>query len=362
MKLAPIAAHLRADTRCELTVCGAAVHGRVFEPWAEEVGLTVDRSIDISDREVSPRQLAGLVRKVFGVVLGECRPDLVLLQGDETTAMAAAEVTLLQDVCVAHVEAGLRSGVLATPWPEEGNRREIGRMATWHFAQAAVGVENLLKENQLPTRVFLTGNPGIDRSLEQRRRILAGRVGAMDVGLAAGDYILATLHRREGWQGGIAAICEGLRDLLEQDPGLHLVLPLHPDARVRDQVYRVLKNHPRVRLPDPLQAAAFARLLAGAALVVTDSGTVQEEAPLYGRPVLVARDATEHPELLERGYGQLVGFDRDLLVAAGTDALARGPLPPVSLYGDGRAAERIAGILLRGRTEIPDPEPLVKLG
>ncbi len=356
-------ARLRAEPRCDLTVCGATVHGRSHLPWSGEVGLTLDRSIEISDREVSPRQLAGLVRKAFGGILGEIRPDLVLLQGDDTPAMAAAEVALLQDVPVAHVEAGLRSGVLATPWPEEGNRREIGRMATWHFAQARAGVENLLKENQLPTRVFLTGNTGIDRSLEQRRRILGGRVGAAELGLPANvKYVLSTLHRREGWQGGIAAVCEGLRDLLKQEPELHLVLPVHPVARVRDQVFRVLKGHPRVALPDPPSAASFARLLAGAALVVTDSGTVQEEAPLYGRPLLVARDATEHPEVVDHGYAQLVGFDRELVTVAGQDALARGPLPPVSLYGDGRAAERIADILLRGRTELQDPEPIVRLG
>jgi len=356
-------ARLRAEPRCDLTVCGATVHGRDHVPWAEEVGLDLDRSLVISDREVSPRQLAGLVRKAFGGILSEFKPDLVLLQGDDTPAMAAAEVALLQDVPVAHVEAGLRTGVLATPWPEEGNRREIGRMATYHFAHSRTGVENLLKENQLPTRVFLTGNTGVDRSLQQRRKILAGRGGAADVGLAAGvKYILATLHRREGWQGGIATVCEGLRDLLEKDPQLHLVLPIHPDARVRDQVQRVLKGHPRVFLPDPPSAMSFARLLAGAALVVTDSGTVQQEAPLYGRPLLVARDATEHPEIVDHGYGQLVGFDRGMVAAAGSDALARGPLPPVSLYGDGRAADRIADILLRGRTELPDPEPLVRLG
>ena len=327
------------------------------------MGLVLDRDIVVSDREVSPRQLAGLVRKAFGGILGECKPDLVLLQGDDTPAMAAAEVALLQDVPVAHVEAGVRSGVLATPWPEEGHRREIGRMATWHFAHSRAGVENLLKENQLPTRVFLTGNPGIDRCLEQRRRILAGRVGGADIGLPSGTkYILATLHRREGWQGGIATVCEGLRDLLGRDPELHLVLPIQPDARVRDQVVRVLKGHPRVRMLDPLGAAIFTRLLAGAALVVTDSGTVQEEASLYGRPLLVARDATEHPEIIDHGYGQLVGFDRGLVIAAGADALVRGGLPPVSFYGDGRAAERIADILVRGRTELPDPEPLVRLG
>ncbi len=356
-------ARLRSEPRCELTVCGAGIHGRDHLPWAKEVGMALDRSLEVSDREVSPRQLVGLVRKAFGGLLSEIKPDIVLLQGDDTPAMAAAEVALLQDVPVAHVEAGLRSGVLATPWPEEGNRREIGRMATWHFAHAKAGVENLLKENQLPTRVFLVGSTGTDRNLEQRRRILAGRVGAADVGLP-GDtkYILATLHRREGWQGGIAAVCEGLRSLLKQIPELHLVLPIHPDARVRDQVLRVFKAHPRACLPDPLTATSLARLLAGAALVVTDSGTLQEEAPLYGRPLLVARDASEHPELSDHGYGQLVGFDKDLIVAAGTDALARGTLPPVSLYGDGRAAERIADILLRGRTELPDPEPLVRLG
>ena len=339
------------------------IHGRPLAPWLGEVGLVPDRDLEISDREVSPRQLAGLVRKAFGGILSEFKPDIVLLQGDDTPAMAASEVALLQDVPVAHVEAGLRSGVLATPWPEEGNRREIGRMATWHFAHSKAGVENLLRENQLPTRVFLAGNTGIDRSLGQRRKILAGRPGAVEFGLPAGvKYILATLHRREGWQGGIATVCEGLRDLMEKDQEVHLVLPVHPDARVRDQVNRVLQGHPRACLPAPPSAASFARLLAGASLVVTDSGTIQEEAPLYGCPLLIARDATEHPELEEHGYGQLVGFDRGLVVMAGADALARGPLPPVSLFGDGRAAERIADILLRGRTELPDPEPLVRLG
>ncbi len=319
--------------------------------------------MEVTDREVSPRQLSGLMRKAFGAILGECKPDLVVVQGDDTPAMAAAETALLQDIPVAHVEAGLRSDVLGTPWPEEGNRREIGRMATWHFAHSAAGVENLLKENQLPTRIFRTGNTGIDRALKLRRRILAGKTGAMDVGLPAGArYMLATLHRREGWQGGIAAVCEGLRKVIDQAKDLHLVLPVHPDSRVRDQVHRVLKGHPRVCFSAPPSATVFARLLASAVLVVTDSGTVQEEASLYGKPVLVARDATEHPELLEHGYGLLVGFDRSLIASAAADAIARGPLPSVSLYGDGRAAERIADVLLRGRTELPDPAPVVRLG
>lgn len=339
------------------------VHGRPFLPWSEEIGLTLDRTVEVTDREVSPRQLSGLMRKAFGAILGECKPDLVLVQGDDTPAMAAAETALLQDIPVAHVEAGLRSDVLGTPWPEEGNRREIGRMATWHFVHSDVGVENLLKENQLPTRIYRTGNTGIDRGLELRRRILAGKTGAMDVGLPTGArYMLATLHRREGWQGGIAAVCEGLREVIDQTGDLHLVLPVHPDSRVRDQVHRVLKGHPRVCLPAPVSATVFARLLAGAALVVTDSGTVQEEATLYGKLVLVARDATEHPELMEHGYGLLVGFDRSLIASAAADAIARGHLPSVSLYGDGRAAERIADVLLRGRTELPDPDPVVPLG
>ena len=339
------------------------VHGRPYLPWSEEIGLTLDHTVEVTDREVSPRQLSGLMRKAFGAILAEFNPDLVLVQGDDTPAMAAAETALLQDVPVAHVEAGLRSDVLGTPWPEEGNRREIGRMATWHFVHSAAGEENLLKENQLPTRIFRTGNTGIDRALELRRRILVGKTGAMDVGLPAGArYMLATLHRREGWQGGIAAVCEGLREVVEQAGDLHLVLPVHPDSRVRDQVLRILKGHPRVCLPAPLSATVFARVLAGATLLVTDSGTVQEEAPLYGTPVLVARDATEHPELLERGYGLLVGFDRSLIASAAADAIARGPMPSVSLYGDGRAAERIADVLLRGHTELPDPDPVVPLG
>jgi len=358
-----VLARLRSSPRCRLTVCFAEVHGRRLEPWAGDAGLAADRVVPVSDREVSPRQLAGLVRKAFEPLLEELRPDVVLLQGDDTPALAIAEVALLREVPIAHVEAGLRSNLLASPWPEEGNRREIGRMATWHFAPCETAAQNLLRENQLPSRVHRVGNPGVDGSMELRRRVLARpEKGAGEASLPAGaPYVLATLHRREGWQGGIAAACEGLRELLERQPSLHLVMPLTPNPRVVDQVHRILRGHPRVRLTDPLGAEDFARLLARAALVVTDSGSVQEEATLHGRRLLVVRDVTDRPEIVEQGYGQLVGFNRVLIASAGVDALALGPLPPVSLYGDGRAAERIADVLLLGRSELPPPPPVVPL-
>jgi UDP-N-acetylglucosamine 2-epimerase (non-hydrolysing) len=292
-----------------------------------------------------------LSRTVTGVgeLLESHRPRAVLVQGDTTSAFGAALSGFHHGIGVGHVEAGLRSHDMALPFPEEMNRRSISVVARWHFAPTEGAARNLAAEG-ITSGVTVTGNTVVDAL-----RHVVEHEGGVPPDLAAfagaGPYLLATSHRRESWEVGIANVADALAAVLEAEPSLRLIFATHPNPLARQPVLEVLGNHPRARIVDPLDYPVFLRLLAGALLAVSDSGGVQEEGPTLGIPVLVTRSVTERPEGLEAGAVRLVGTDRDAVLretmSLVRDPTERGRMASAgrAIYGDGRAAGRIADVL-----------------
>jgi UDP-N-acetylglucosamine 2-epimerase (non-hydrolysing) len=282
-------------------------------------------------------------------VTKEWRPDLILVQGDTASVFLGALVGFFEGIPAGHVEAGLRSGDLRRPFPEEGFRRMAGVLARLHFAPTEGARENLLREGVPPAWIHVTGNTVVDALLE-----IAGRTQVPDnpvlrrlLAREGRPFALLTAHRREAFGEPLERILGGVRTLAEAHPELEILYPVHPNPHVRQAARRVLGDHPRIHLEAPLGYRDLVAALRGAALVLTDSGGIQEEAPTFGTPVLVLREVTERPEGLEAGLARLVGFDPDLLVReAGTllreEPEAREARRGRNPYGDGRAGERIA--------------------
>jgi UDP-N-acetylglucosamine 2-epimerase (non-hydrolysing) len=301
--------------------------------------------------------LNGVASKIIASlddVIVQERPDRVLVRGDTTTASAAALAAFNRHIPVAHIEAGLRTRDLQHPWPEEANRRVVDVVADLLFAPTPQSKANLAAE-VLAGRVYVTGNTVIDALLSVTRRIDGDAVlrAQLDERLhyvdPAKQLVLVTGHRRENFGAGFANVCAALAEIATRDD-VQIVYPVHLNPNVREPVLDALREVRNVQLVDPLDYASFIRLLQRSALVLTDSGGVQEEAPALGKPVLVMRDVTERPEALEAGTVQLVGTDRRTIVAAVTqlldDPAARRAFERrINPYGDGHAAQRIAAAL-----------------
>jgi UDP-N-acetylglucosamine 2-epimerase (non-hydrolysing) len=284
-----------------------------------------------------------------GEVVEKTRPDWVIVQGDTTTAFAGALAAFYQKVRVAHVEAGLRTGNLYSPWPEEANRKLVGQLAALHFAPTELSRRNLIAEGVPEARVSVTGNTVID-ALQWVSRKLDGQQAEL-VGDRFSDLrvdrrlILVTAHRRENFDGGLSRMFEALRQVAERGD-VEIVYPVHLNPNVREIARNVLGRHPAIKLIEPLDYPAFVYLMKRAYLVVTDSGGVQEEAPGLGKPVLVTRDTTERPEAIEAGTARLVGTSKDALVEAVFELLDnpsayKSMANATNPYGDGTAAQRI---------------------
>jgi UDP-N-acetylglucosamine 2-epimerase (non-hydrolysing) len=307
-----------------------------------------------------PRQaLADVTARIVegtAKVIADVRPEYVVVQGDTATAFSAALAAYYARVRVAHVEAGLRSGDRDTPFPEEANRRLVDQLADVLFAPTAAAARTLAAEGHHASRVHVTGNTVVDALLAARaevRRRAIGIPGVPDGALDGRRILLVTAHRRESFGAPLRAICRGVRRIVRSEPDVVAVFPVHLNPEVDGTVRRMLGAEPRVLLLPPLPYLGFVALLDRATLVLTDSGGLQEEAPAFGKPVLVLRDVTERPEGIEAGIARLVGTDPDR-IASEAGALLRDPaalermsgIP--SPYGDGLASARIATILERG--------------
>lgn len=347
IKLAPVVLAARASDDVEPVVLSTGQHREIFQDILDLYGFEADLQADVMRHGQSLSQLSARCMREFEPLLAEADPDIVVVQGDTTSAAMGALSAFYAGVPVWHVEAGLRTSTPRLPFPEEMNRRLIGRLTQVHLPPTAIARENLLAEGIAEHAIVQTGNTGIDALL-----IAVGmRDGFEDAGLAAitdgdGPLVVATTHRRENWGEGIQRIAGALADLLDRFPELRVVHAAHPNPSVRADVEAVLGDHPRALIPGPVGYGDFARLLSRATIIISDSGGIQEEAPSLGVPVLVAREETERVEGVAAGLSRLVGSDRELIVEEGVrlltdpdarEAMRTGENP----YGDGRAAERI---------------------
>ncbi|MFN8474178.1 MAG: UDP-N-acetylglucosamine 2-epimerase (non-hydrolyzing) [Anaerolineae bacterium] len=351
IKLAPVVRQLEATPSIESRVCVTAQHREMLDQVLALFQITPHYDLDVmrpaqSLAEVTSRVLIGL-----DDVMREARPDWVLVQGDTTTAMAAALGAFYHGIRVAHVEAGLRTGNKRHPFPEEINRRIVSVVGDLHFAPTEVARHNLLREGIPPQTIVLTGNPVIDALLE-----VADRSYAWDGGPLAGvprdrRIVLVTAHRRENFGRPIRDICAALRCLVERYPDVQIVYPVHLNPNIQAPVYELLGKVGGVTLLPPLDYLPLVHLMKAATLVLTDSGGLQEEAPSLGKPVLVMRETTERPEAVDAGTARLVGTNTDRIVAevsrllddtAAFEQMARAVNP----YGDGRARFRIVDALV----------------
>ncbi len=340
-------------------VCVTGQHRELLDDVLDLFGIVPEDDLDVMRARQSPTGVAAEILRGLEPVLANERPDWVLVQGDTTTAAAAALAAFYAGARVGHVEAGLRSHEHREPFPEEVNRRLVAVTADLHFAPTDCARRNLLREGVAPESIVLTGNPVID-ALEHVRGLPPASLPRL-AGLAAGERIvLLTAHRRESFGAPLERICAAVDELTRRFPDVRFVYPVHPNPSVRAVVTQAFAENPRVTLLEPLGYHELVTLLDRCWLVLTDSGGLQEEAPSLDKPVLVLRDVTERLEGLEAGTVRLVGTDVSRIVEEAT-ALFASPgeyalmSEAVNPYGDGRAAERIVAALL-GQT-IADAAP-----
>jgi len=341
IKMAPVVLRLREEPdRFDVRLCATAQHRQMLDQVLRLFDLAPDVDLDVMRPNQSPNEVATRLFAAFDPVLVSLRPDRVLLQGDTTTAMCAALAAFHRGVPVGHVEAGLRTGDLTQPFPEEMNRRVTDLVCDRHFAPTRRAADALASEGIAAEKIFLTGNTVVDALLS-----IARRLGPVE----EENLVLITAHRRESFGEPLSRIVGAIGRLAREFPETRFVHVVHPNPNV---LAAVEKNRglPNVELVEPLDYEAFVRILLRARLVLTDSGGLQEEAPTFGKPVLVLREKTERPEGVEAGAALLVGTDAERIFSEAAALLAAGPggpgrRRPVNPYGDGRAADRIARIL-----------------
>ncbi len=341
IKMAPVHRALAASGACRPVLVSTGQHRELLDTALRPLELSPDHDLEIMVPHQTLNGVASRVLERLPPLLDRLRPDVLLVQGDTTTAFAAALAAYHLRIPVGHVEAGLRTYDHDHPFPEEANRQLLDRVATWCFAPTALARENLLAERIAPERVLVTGNTAVDS--------LLWAVGRSTARCPEGT-VLVTLHRRESFGEPLRDIALGLRDFLEQTPAARALWPVHPNPNVARVFDELLAGCPRLERAAPMEYVAFTGVLAGCRLVLTDSGGVQEEAPSLGKTVLVARETTERPEALAGGRNRIAGRSRegirDALAAAWREPPYDGPIPAPNPYGDGRAAERIVEAIL----------------
>jgi UDP-N-acetylglucosamine 2-epimerase (non-hydrolysing) len=354
IKLAPVAIALQQQPeRFSARIVTSGQHGEICRSALGAFGLTADIALELEAMDRSLAGLAGNALRLFGRHVAESPPDLFVVQGDTTTAMAAALAGFYAKIPIVHVEAGLRSGDLANPFPEEANRKVIDAVSTILLPPTPAAQENLLRAGFDAQRCPVTGNTVVD-ALQMLCSAYPPVLDGSGIGedeLEGRRLIIVTTHRRESWGAGIEAICGAVRDIAERHKEYLLIaLPVHPNPNVSGSVRRLLGGHPCIKLLPPLDYLAFLSLMRRAYLIVTDSGGIQEEAPSLGVPVLVIRKTTERPEAAEAGLARVIGTDPIAIVEHTEELLNnrqkhRLMVAGVNPFGDGRASERIAEVL-----------------
>ena len=356
IKMAPLVHALARDPHFEAKVCVTAQHREMLDQVLKLFSIVPDYDLNIMQPGQGLTEITCRILEGLKPVLESFKPDVVLVHGDTTTTMAASLAAFYQRIPVGHVEAGLRTGDLSSPWPEEGNRTLTGHLATYHFAPTETSRQNLLRENIADNLIRITGNTVIDALFWVRDRVLSDEALRNELTqrypfLANGKkMILVTGHRRESFGRGFEQICHALAEIAANNPDVQIVYPVHLNPNVSEPVNRILGHVENVMLIEPQDYLPFVWLMNRAWLILTDSGGIQEEAPSLGKPVLVMREMTERPEAVSAGTVCLVGTDSQRIVNEVTrllhdesawQAMSRAHNP----YGDGQACHRILSAL-----------------
>jgi len=365
IKLAPVIEYMKSQTDFRVTVCLTSQHKELLRQVTEFFDIREDIDLDIMLHDQSLEHITAAVLTKMKDVLEAARPDILLVQGDTTTVFASSLAAFYSRVPVAHVEAGLRTFDKFSPFPEEMNRTLTASLSDLHFAPTHIAAENLLREGRDENSIFITGNTVVDALFLGRellsRRDEAGRTALLtEAGLSADTverllsgtsrFITVTAHRRESFGAPFEQMLLALTDIVDTHPDVEIVYPVHPNPKVRDAVGRILRSRARVHLLEPMRYEQLLYLMDNSALLLTDSGGIQEEGPSLRKPVLVMRDVTERPEGIAAGVARLVGTDRKRIGETVRElledpeayaAMATGNNP----YGDGQASRRIVEVL-----------------
>jgi len=364
IKMAPLVKILEKESGIVSKVCVTAQHREMLDQVLEMFNILPDYDLNIMKQgqdlyDVTSNVLLGLKK-----VLDDFKPDLVLVHGDTTTTSSASLASFYSKIKVGHVEAGLRTNNIFSPWPEEANRQITGVLANYHFAPTIRSEENLLKENKLKENIIVTGNTVIDalflalKEIEKNEILKSKIVNSINEQYKLQDrkkIILVTGHRRENFGEGFINICEALKQIAIDNPSVDIVYPVHLNPNVQKPVKDILSNILNIYLIDPLQYENFIYLMNKSYFIITDSGGIQEEAPSLGKPVLVMRDTTERPEAVESGTVKLVGTNKEKIISEAQKLLdyddeyikmskAHNP------YGDGKACEKIVDFIKKIKT------------
>lgn len=362
IKMAPLVKAFQNNASdFEMKICVTAQHREMLDQVMEIFDIKPDFDLNLMKKNQDLYDVTSNILLSFKSVLREFVPDVVLVHGDTTTTFSVALASYYQKISVGHVEAGLRTNNIYSPWPEEGNRKLTGALANFHFAPTAKSKENLLLENIPENKIIVTGNTVIDalflimdrinKNTELKSSIHSQITAELpNIDLDGSKIVLITGHRRENFGDGFINICEAIKELAIKYPATHFVYPVHLNPNVQKPVKDLLSGIKNIRLIEPLSYLSFIYLMSKSYLVLTDSGGIQEEAPSLGKPVLVMRETTERPEALEAGTVQLVGTDKALIVEKVSQLIENSEYhdkmsQAVNPYGDGKACEKIIEFL-----------------
>ncbi|MDG1725648.1 MAG: UDP-N-acetylglucosamine 2-epimerase (non-hydrolyzing) [Emcibacteraceae bacterium] len=357
LKMEPVISALKKQESISVKVCNTGQHYELLNSVLKEFEIEVDYTLAAMRPGQSLNVLTSKLILSCDEVITGLKPDLVLVHGDTCTTFAASFAAFQAGVPIAHIEAGLRTHNLKSPWPEEANRKLTSVIADWHFAPTSRARENLIDEGIPEDTIFITGNTIIDMLFKQLDNINKDHVLREDVAAIAGfnlqeeEFVLITGHRRENFGNGFKNICEAIKSLSKKFPSTYFVFPVHLNPNVRQQVEQTLSNLANVKLIEPVNYHHFLYLMNCCKLILTDSGGIQEEAPSLNKPVIIMRDTTERPEIVTSGAGILAGSDEGKIVEYTstllTDTERYDEMSHVSNpFGDGTAADKIADIIV----------------
>ncbi len=354
IKMAPLLMEFRKrDEKFESYVVVTGQHKEMSDPYLKLFSIIPDHNLSIMEDNQDLNTIVTKILKKLPKVLEDIKPDIVLVQGDTSSAFAAALTSYHHKIRIGHVEAGLRTGNKHNPFPEEINRHLIGVLADLHFAPTQKAKDNLIQEGVLSDKIFITGNTVIDAlKFIVKKDYEFGHETLKKIDFKNKRIICVTTHRRESFGKPLLNTLQALKRITEIFSDVEIILPVHYNPNVRANVYKVLTNVDRIHLIEPLSYLPFAHLLNKSYLILTDSGGIQEEAPSLGKPVLVLRETTERPEGVEAGTAKIVGTDTESIVAATKELIENQAsynkmAKAMNPYGDGKAALRIINILMK---------------